>query len=103
MVATLLLQCCELGADRLRAGGEWLSWARCALHGPDELGAEETALLRTALGLHAVLSFAHAVDSPVGLLIAACRPAGAAQACCAVAGAASRGRDVVQGCVLAAY
>jgi hypothetical protein len=50
----------------------WLSCARCALHGPDELDAEDTALLSTAEGLHAVLSFAHAVDSPAGLLTAAC-------------------------------
>jgi hypothetical protein len=50
----------------------WLNCARYVLHGPDELGDEDTALLRTAEGLHAVLSFAHAVDSPAGLLTAAC-------------------------------
>jgi hypothetical protein len=50
----------------------WLNCGNCMVYGKGELDTEDQELLSTANGLHHVLRFAHAVDSPEGLLNAAC-------------------------------
>lgn len=50
----------------------WLNCGYSMLYGPAEVDAEDQAHLSTARGLHQVLTFAHAVGSPAGLLKAAC-------------------------------
>lgn len=50
----------------------WLNCGNCMVYGQGELDTEDQAQLSTAKGLQRVLAFAHAVDSPEGLLNAAC-------------------------------
>ena len=50
----------------------WLTCGYSILYGAAELDTEDHAQLSTARGLHRVLSFAHAVGSPEGVLKAAC-------------------------------